>query len=99
MGTWFPGFRTGSPEQVRAYREAKQELNRDARYRDAAGIREETRRFLDLNDRVAEAERPLSSTQRAWHFRAASTAEDRDFARLQQASDRQDRAMTRGRSR
>ena len=99
MGRWSPGFRTGTPEQVRAYREAKQELNRDARYQDAAGIREETARFLDLNDRVAEAERPLSSTQRAWHFRAASTAEDRDFARLQQASDRQDRAMTRGRSR
>jgi hypothetical protein len=96
MGTWFPDYRTGTPGQCAAYRDAKYDLNRNGRYEDAAGIRSETGRFLDLNDRVAAAERPLHPVQRCWHFRQASAREDRDFARLQQASDRQDRAMRRG---
>lgn len=99
MGKWFPDIRKGTPEQVRAYREAKADLNRNGRYEHAAGMRGETERYLDLNDAVARAERPLSPAQRWWHFQRAAMQEDLDFARLQQASDRQDRAQrtTRGR--
>jgi hypothetical protein len=104
MGRWFPGFRTGTPEQVQEARAAWYDLFRNGRYesklRTADGrraIREETPRYNDLNDRAADAERPLSPVQRWWHWNRALDAEDRDFTRMQRASDRQDRERSRGR--
>lgn len=97
MGRWFPGFRTGTPEQVKTFRDACIALFRNSRYQQAAGIRTETTRFLDLNDRVCATERPLSRAQRSWHWHRALDAEDRDFTRLQRASDQQNRAMRRSR--
>ena len=67
MGRWFPGFRTGTPEQCAAYR-------------------------------VCELEKPLSRTQRWWHFQRVDA--EQELIRLQRASDRQDRQQRRtGRSR
>lgn len=107
MGRWFPDYRTGTPEQVRAFKDACRDLFRNSRYesnlRTADGrraVREETVRYNDLNDRVNETERPLSRTQRSWHWHRALTEEDRDMGRLQRASGRQDRERRRaGRSR
>ena len=89
--------RRGTPEQCAAYRAAVHDLHLDGLYQQRAGIREETPRYLDLNDRVCELEKPLSPFQRWWHFQRVDA--ERDLIRLQQASDRQDRAMRRGRSR
>jgi hypothetical protein len=100
MGRWFPGYRTGTPEQIRTARVAWYDLFRNARYERAQGIRDETGRYSDLNGRAWEAERPLHRVQRWWHWNRALGAEDRDFTRMQRASDRQDRQMRRtGRSR
>ena len=98
VGRWFPGFRTGTPEQTRAYREAVHALHTNGLYEHRAGIRTETPRYLDLNDRVCELEKPLSRTQRWWHFQRVDA--EQALIRLQQASDRQDRQQRRtGRSR
>ena len=97
MGRWFPGFRAGTPEQCAAYREAVFDLHLDGLYQQRAGIREETPRYMDLNDRVCELEKPLSPAQRWWHFQRVDA--EQELIRLQRASDRQDRAMARGRSR
>jgi hypothetical protein len=108
MGKWFPDIRKGTPEQVRAYIDAHKALFRNGTYesnlRTADGrraIRDETPRYLDLNSRAYYSGAPLSRTQQWWHWHRALTEEDRDFTRLQRASERQDRAMrtTRGRSR
>ena len=101
MGKWFPGIRKGSPEQVKAYRQAKFDLDRNGEYEQRAGIRVETPRYNDLNDRVCETEVPLSRSQRWWHFQRAGTEQYRDMDQMQRASDRQDRARrrTKGRTR
>jgi hypothetical protein len=95
MGRWFPGFRPATPEQVSAYREAERERYRNERHEGKARIRTETERYHRLNDRAGEAEKPLSRTQQWWHRNRAATEVDRDFTRLQRASDRQDRARRR----
>jgi hypothetical protein len=89
--------RKGTPEQVRAYVQAHKDLFRNSRYEEKAGFREETRRFQDLNDRCWQAAAPLSPVQDWWHWRRASAAEDREFARLQRQADRQDRKRGRRR--
>ena len=91
MGKWFPGIRTGTPEQVRAHREAIKNLHRNGLYEYKAGIREETEHFHRLNDAVLRTERPLSPTQRRWHFDRAGAELDREMDGLQRAADRQDR--------
>lgn len=93
MGTWFPGIRTGTPEQTREYREAVHDLHTNGLYEHRAGIREETPRYMDLNDRVCELEEPLSRAQAWWHFQRVDA--EQDLIRLQQESDRQDRARRR----
>lgn len=100
MGRWFPDYRTGTPEQVQAYKDAHKALFRNSRYeaklRTADGSRaicEETSRYLDLNDRAGDTAAPLHPVQRWWHWNRALDEEDRDFTRLQQASDRQDRQL------
>jgi hypothetical protein len=100
MGTWFPDRRSATAEQVRTYRDAHKALFRNGRYELKAGIREETPRYLDLNDRACETGRPLSPVQRWRHWQRALNEEDRDMGRLQQAADQQERARRRtGRSR
>ncbi len=96
MGRFFPGFRPAMAEQVKAARRAWYDLFRNSRYesrlRLADGrraIREETSRDLDLTDRAWEAEQLLSRTQRWWHWNRALGQEDRDFGRMQRASDQQ----------
>jgi hypothetical protein len=103
MGTWFPGFRTATREQVQAFRDAHVALFRNGRYESALrtadgrrAIREETPRYNDLNDRAHCSGAPLSRTQQWWHWRRALGQEDLDFMRLQRESDRQDRARRRG---
>jgi hypothetical protein len=98
MGKWFPGIRTGTAEQTADFRDAHKSLFRNSRYeaalRTADGkraIREETPRYLDLNDRAADSGAPLSRTQQWWHWNRALDQEDREFTRLQQTSDRQAR--------
>jgi hypothetical protein len=98
MGRWFPGFRIGTPEQVRQYKDAHKALFRNSRYesklRTAGGkraIRDETPRYLRLNRRAYDSRAPLSRTQQSWHWRRALTEEDREFMRMQRASERQDR--------
>jgi hypothetical protein len=93
MGTWFPGIRTATPEQTRAYREAVRDLHTSGLYEQRAGIREETPRYMDLNDRVLELEKPLSRAQAWWHFQRVDA--ERDLIRLQRESDRQDRQLRR----
>ena len=104
MGRWFPGFRTATPEQTQAYRDAHFALFRNGRYesnlRTADGrraIRDESVRYNDLNDRAYHSGAPLSRTQQWWHWNRALTAEDRDFMRMQRASERQDRQHRRTR--
>ena len=104
MGKWFPGFRTGTPEQVRTYKDAHKALFRDSRYesklRTADGkraIRDETPRYLRLNGRAYDSGAPLSRTQQSWHWRRALTEEDRDFTRMQRASEKQGRQQRRTR--
>jgi hypothetical protein len=98
MGRWFPGFRTATPEQTRAYRDAHKDLFRNSRYesklRTAGGkraIRDESPRYLDLNSRAWHSGAPLTKTQQRWHWQRALGQEDREFTRLQRASERQDR--------
>ena len=93
MGRWFPGFRTGTPEQTRAYREAVHALHANGLYENRAGIREETPHYNRLNDRVCEMEEPLSRFQRWWHFQRVDA--EQELIRLQRASDRQDRQQRR----
>ena len=102
MGRWFPGFRPATREQTQAYRDAHVALFRNARYesslRTAGGkraIRDETPRYLRLNDRAHDSGAGLSRTQQWWHWHRALTAEDRDFGRMQQAANRQARAAKR----
>ena len=95
MGRWFPAWRPATREQVQAYREAHQKLFRNTRYESAAGVRTETERSADLNDRAFDSGAPLSRTQQSWHWRKALNAEDRDFYRMQRAADRQSRARKR----
>ena len=107
MGKWFPDYRTGTPEQVKAYKDAHEALFRNSRYesklRTADGkraIRGESPRYGDLNDRAYRSGAPLSRTQQRWHWQRALGAEDREFMRMQRASERQDRQQRRtGRSR
>jgi hypothetical protein len=89
-GKWFPDIRKATPEQTRTYREAVHDLHTDSLYQQAAGIREENPRYMDLNDRVVEAERPLSRTQARWNFQRVDA--ESDLRKLQRESDRQDRA-------
>ena len=95
MGRWFPGFRTATPEQVRAYRDAQQAQFRNSEYLSKTYPRgqypENHPWYERFNHRTHEAAQPLSRTQRAWHFQRALTAHDRETTRLQRASDRQDR--------
>ena len=104
MGKWFPDYRTGTPGQVKAYKDAHKALFRNSRYesrlRTADGkraIRDETPRGSGLNDRAARSAAPLSPVQQRWHWQRALGQEDREFMRMQRASDRQDRE--RGRTR
>lgn len=104
MGRWFPGFRTGTPEQVREYKDRHKALFRNSRYesklRTADGkraIRDETPRYMDLNDQAYRSGAPLSGTQQRWHWQRALGEEDRDFMRMQRASERQDRQRRRSR--
>jgi hypothetical protein len=60
-----PGRKRGTPEQAAAFDDARVALEADARWARRLGIRHETETFLDLNDRVIEAERPLSAWQRS----------------------------------
>ena len=107
MGRWFPSFRTATPEQCRAYRDAHAALFRNSRYegklRTADGsraIRDESPRYCDLNHRAYDSGSPLSRTQQVWHWHRALGTEDREFMKLQRASERQDREQRRtGRSR
>ena len=87
----------GTPEQVRAYVDAHKDLFRNSRYEEAAGIRTETPRFQDLNDRCWQTAAPLSPVQEWWHWNRALAAEDREFARLQRQADRQERERVRTR--
>jgi hypothetical protein len=77
MGRWFPDHRKGSREQVQAFDKASRELNEnsDREYREfrarggrpgwmPGGGMPESRRYLDLNDRAARLEEPLSRAQR-----------------------------------
>jgi hypothetical protein len=97
MGKWLPGIRTGTKEQAATYREAVRGLHTNSLYERKAGIRDETDRSDDLNGRVLETEKPLSPVQRWWHFQRVDA--EQDLIRLQQASDRQDRARRGRRSR
>jgi len=97
MGRWFPGFRTATAEQVRAYVQAHKDLFRNSRYEEKAGFREETPRFQDLNDRCWQTAGPLSPVQDWWHWNRALAAEDREFTRLQRQADRQERERVRTR--
>jgi hypothetical protein len=99
MGRWFPDLRPATEAQTAAYRQAVYELHRNSVYESAAGIRQETPEYLRLNDRAAQAERPLSPIQAAWHWQRAAGAQDRDMTRLQRASDRQARQQRRARRR
>jgi hypothetical protein len=104
MGRWFPGFRTGTPEQVREYREAQRAQFRNSGYLSKTYPRgqypENHPWYQRFNTRTHETAQPLSRTQRAWHFQRALTEHDREATRLQRASDRQDREQRRaGRSR
>ena len=104
MGRWFPGFRTGTEEQVREYKDAHKRLFRNARYesslRDAGGkraIRDESPRYQRLNDRAYDSGAPLSRTQQWWHWQRALGEEDREFTRMQRTADRQHRQTRRPR--
>ncbi len=107
MGRWFPGFRVATPEQIRVYKDAHKALFRNSRYeselRTADGrraIRDETPRYRDLNDRAYDSGAPLTRTQQRWHWQRALGQEDREFMKMQRASERQDREQRRaGRSR
>ena len=101
MGKFFPDYRTATPEQVRAYKDAEKQRYTQERYE----RRPWTRRpeagddiYHRLNDRVNDAGQPLSRTQQWWHRERAATEVDRDFTRRQRASDRQDH-RSRGRTR
>ena len=65
MGRWFPSLRKGSREQVAAFDKAQREQNQNAEREYAAGVREETGRYHELNHRTSEAMRPLSPLQRS----------------------------------
>jgi hypothetical protein len=72
----------GTPEQVRAFDEARRALEDNAERERKAGIRDETGTFLDLNDRVIETEGPLSPWQRSyfasdWRMARADRAQRR----------------------
>ena len=96
-GKWFPGLRTGTKAQWQAYRKACYELFRNTRYESKAGIRVETPRYLDLNGRLNDLERPLSRVQASWHWRRAGSAEDKEHYRLQRTADQQRRQARRAR--
>ena len=91
MGKWFPDIRTATKEQTKAYRGAVHDLHTDSLYQQRAGIREENDRYNDLNDRVAEKEKPLSGPQRWWNFQRVDA--ESDLLKLQAASDKQARAL------
>ena len=91
MGKFFPDIRTGTKEQTQDYRKAVHDLHTDSLYQQRAGIREENDRYNDLNDRVAEKERPLSRAQAWWNFQRVDA--EADLLRHQAASDRQARAL------
>jgi hypothetical protein len=97
VGRWFPDIRKGTPEQVRAYREAEKDRYCNERHEAKARIRTETELDGRLTERVDEAARPLSRSQQWWNREVAACAVDRDFTRLQRASGRQDRQMRRAR--
>jgi len=104
MGRWFPGFRTATPDQVREYKDRHKALFRNSRYesklRTADGkraIRDESPRYLRLNGRAYDSGAPLSQTQQRWHWQRALGQEDREFMRMQRASERQDREQRRTR--
>lgn len=89
MGRWFPGIRKGTADQVRAYRDACVALWRNP-------DRAETPRYHMLNDRVIEAERPLSRAQGLYHFHGALNDLGRAEARERREA-RQQRNRARGR--
>jgi hypothetical protein len=103
MGTWFPDYRTATPEQTRAYRDAQKAQFRNSEYLGKTYPRgqypENHPWYQRFNRETNKAAEPLSRPQRAWHFQRALGEYDREQARLQRASDRQDRAQRRGRSR
>lgn len=84
---WPPRIRRGTGGQVRAYRDAQYALFRNGRYEQAAGIGEETPRYLDLNHRAHEAAQPLNRIQRWWHWQRTLGEEERDMTRLQRAAE------------
>jgi hypothetical protein len=95
--SWFRNWGRGTPEQVAAYRQAHADLFRNGRYEEKVGIREETPRFLALNERAWQVSAPLSPFQRWWHYQRAAPGEDRDFGRLQKAAAQQERSRRRSR--
>jgi hypothetical protein len=94
-----PAGRRATPEQCAALRAAQYDLERNGRYEGPLVkqglIREETDRYAALNDRVGELSEPLTFLQRYRHAMRGATAEERDFARLQRESGRQDRERAR----
>ena len=94
-GRWFPGFRVGTKEQAREYREAKKALERNGRTERAQGIRDETDRYHELNRAVAERERPLGGPQLAWNFHRSLVELDREDTTQRRAA----RSTREGRSR
>lgn len=63
--TWFPGWRRGTREQVRAHDAAVRALWDNAARERKAGIRDETPEYQALNHRVNELRKPLSPSQRS----------------------------------
>ena len=103
-GRFFPGFRPATPEQTQAYQQHHFDLFRNSRYesklRTAGGkraITDESPRYQRLNDQAGRSGAPLSRTQQWWHWNRALTKEDRDFMRMQRASERQTRQHRRTR--
>jgi hypothetical protein len=56
----------GTPEQVRAFDEARRALEDNAERERKAGIRDESEPYHRLNSRVLETERSLSPWQRSY---------------------------------
>lgn len=76
----------GTPEQVRAFDEARRALEENSDREYQAGIREETEPYHRLNSRVIETEQPLSPWQRSyfasdWRMARADRAQKRAAGR------------------
>jgi hypothetical protein len=104
MGRWFPDWRKGTPEQVRAYDRAQRKLNEnsDREYREfrarggrpgwmPGGGMPESERYLALNDRACRAAEPLS------RFQQSRIARDERMAAADRRERREQRQAKRGR--